>query len=436
MVSLGNQLNRFLSGETDLDISKYDFRLNTKTKTLDLERKWCIFNGLKRWLLSGYGFHEILQTLGEQGVEFSQGSDSKRTCEQLKEILARKKDSYATKGRSPHHLKVTTLFQNVLGKVDEAKEKQEQDFLGGILNEDMKEILPLYGVKVDGPNPREIIDSIYSLIGSLERVDLIIKSVRAMYKQDWDRFVDCIAFASKKENAHVEKVLRGEKKDDLNITELDLHGQRLFCIPKKIERLKGLKKLDCSTNKLKALPESIGNLQNLEELYASGNCLTLPKSIVELKNLKALDCSANLMEALPEDIIELKSLERFSFSYNLLKALPKSIVELKNLKVLNSSNNRLEALPEDIVKLENLEDFWCFNNKLKTLPENIGNLKKLKKFLCHRNQLNRLPESTKQLMGRLEIFQFDDREIKDIPEGVTVLPVPPGLRPSGKVVRL
>ena len=55
-----------------------------------------------------------------------------------------------------------------------------------------------------------------------------------------------------------------------------------------------LEYLNVGNNKLKSLPESIGNLFGLEELYLNHNKLKLlPKSIINLSNLEILDLLGN-----------------------------------------------------------------------------------------------------------------------------------------------
>jgi Leucine-rich repeat (LRR) protein len=65
------------------------------------------------------------------------------------------------------------------------------------------------------------------------------------------------------------------------------------------------------------LPESIGNLHTLKQLYVTGNRLvSLPKSIGKLWNLKILNTSANLLTTLPKEIANLENLESLDISQN------------------------------------------------------------------------------------------------------------------------
>ncbi|MHA2473043.1 MAG: leucine-rich repeat domain-containing protein, partial [Promethearchaeota archaeon] len=65
-------------------------------------------------------------------------------------------------------------------------------------------------------------------------------------------------------------------------------------------------------NKLKTLPESIGNLASLRMLYLPNNNLkTIPESIGNLTSLGYLNFRSNKLEAIPDSIGNLKLLKLF-----------------------------------------------------------------------------------------------------------------------------
>ncbi len=107
----------------------------------------------------------------------------------------------------------------------------------------------------------------------------------------------------------------------------------------------GADQLDLNEMFLSELPESIGELSNLQILNLNVNQLTtLPKSIGNLTKLKTLNLDFNLLTTLPEDIGKLTGLKEFSISNNPpLKYLPSVLAEfqrqhgnLKELPLLDS----------------------------------------------------------------------------------------------------
>ncbi len=126
----------------------------------------------------------------------------------------------------------------------------------------------------------------------------------------------------------------------------------------KIERARrlGATELDLFDMGLTELPESIGQLTQLQLLHLSGNQLTaIPEIISRLTNLQSLDISDNNLTALPESIGQITGLQSLDISGNQLTALPASIVRLTGLQSLDISRNRLPDLPDIIVHFELLK---------------------------------------------------------------------------------
>ena len=103
---------------------------------------------------------------------------------------------------------------------------------------------------------------------------------------------------------------------------------------------------------LTELPESIGNLTSLVQLYIDDNELTtLPESIGNLSNLFYLVAN-----------------------FNNITALPDSIGNLSNLIFLDLGYNEISYIPESIGNLTNLQTLWIFDNQLSSIPDSICNL--------------------------------------------------------------
>lgn len=173
---------------------------------------------------------------------------------------------------------------------------------------------------------------------------------------------------------------------------------------KKIEaaRLSGATRLDLSaqwyfekTSKLTELPESLGQLTQLQALDLSNNQLTtLPDSLGQLTKLQSLNLSHNPLSSLPGFIGRLQRLEVLDLGCNTRRqegisldsddspssyaiydevrerigSLPEELFDLSNLRRLDLSGNTLTAIPSGISKLISLELLDLFGNHLTTLP--------------------------------------------------------------------
>ncbi len=161
-----------------------------------------------------------------------------------------------------------------------------------------------------------------------------------------------------------------------------------------------IKLLDCYSNKLRTLPEWIGNLTNLKLLNCNNNQLIrLPESIGNLTNLKILYCNNIQLSTLPESIGNLTNLEGLYCTSNQLTRLPESIGNLTNLKELTCGCNQLSTLPESIGNLTNLEILYCANNQLSTLPVQLIQCNRLTYFNYSNNPIEYIPTP---LLRRLE----------------------------------
>ncbi len=201
---------------------------------------------------------------------------------------------------------------------------------------------------------------------------------------------------------------------------IEVYKKELFTLPKEyIDSIEfnniKIRELDLDYNKLGCLPDSIGELKNLETLYLRGNKLEcLPVSIGELKNLETLYLSHNNLGCLPDSIGELKNLEYLNLDYNKLGCLPDSIGKLESLKTLYLDSNELKELPDSIGKLESLKTLYLYNNKLGCLPDSIGNLKSLKYLNLRGNKLGCLPDSIGEFKS-LEYLNLRGNKLGSLP---------------------
>lgn len=195
-----------------------------------------------------------------------------------------------------------------------------------------------------------------------------------------------------------------------NLEELNLENNYLEKLPKVIGNLRKLKRLVLDENRLKydkkpdknGIPNEIGNLDNLEELYLLNNKATLPESISLLTKLQKLSLRNNNINKLPENFGSLIKLEWLDLADNTMYTLP-DFQPGNNLETLLLSNNRLQELPDSIGFLVNLEELDLGSNYLTWLPDTIGALINLKKLNLNRNKLDNLPDDISLLVNLQEL---------------------------------
>ncbi len=112
------------------------------------------------------------------------------------------------------------------------------------------------------------------------------------------------------------------------------------------------------------MPDSIGNLINLEELRLSHNQLeSLPYSIGNLINLQRLDLYNNKLSSLPDSIGNLINLQKLYLEHNKLESLPTSILKIKQALVINHTGYQINNL--------NMEAEILIFSELKKKMENL-----------------------------------------------------------------
>ncbi|KKL68152.1 hypothetical protein LCGC14_2127850 [marine sediment metagenome] len=146
------------------------------------------------------------------------------------------------------------------------------------------------------------------------------------------------------------------------LEDLNVESEFLEEIPDNISNLKALKSLSICSANLKNVPENIGKLFKLEYLSLSFNLVDVPDSLGDLKKLKALDLSYNRLNTIPEFIFGLINLTSLDLKRNSLDILSNSICRLQNLNTLNLRRNSIIKLPKSLIKMKNLK--FLFINKL------------------------------------------------------------------------
>src|ERR1043166_5018662 len=83
------------------------------------------------------------------------------------------------------------------------------------------------------------------------------------------------------------------------------------------------------------------------------------------------------LRRIPESLGQLAQLQHFYVFNNQLTALPRSLGQLAQLQQLDVSHNQLTALPDSLGQLTQLQILFVYNNQLTALPDSLGQLTQL-----------------------------------------------------------
>lgn len=183
-----------------------------------------------------------------------------------------------------------------------------------------------------------------------------------------------------------------------------------------------MKHFDLGGNCIEALPESFGDLEDLEFMdmgstsdelerkrnMQNGNFLIyLPLNFGKLCNLRQLYLDENSIENLPENFGDLINLEYLDLCHNNLVHLPESFGKLQSLEVCLLSINYIECLPDNFGQLQKMRELRLDDNQLNELPQSFCKLQELKTLDLYKNNLKELPQALKFLtkLIRLDIYE-------------------------------
>lgn len=99
------------------------------------------------------------------------------------------------------------------------------------------------------------------------------------------------------------------------------------------------------------------------------------KLLVEKKRfnkIKYLNVRDNSLESIPQDIGQLTELQQLYLCRNKLTALPKEIWDCKKIQRLNAEHNKITTLAEEIGSCLELKELYLIGNPIETLPYAIG----------------------------------------------------------------
>ncbi|KAK4756993.1 hypothetical protein SAY87_007120 [Trapa incisa] len=199
---------------------------------------------------------------------------------------------------------------------------------------------------------------------------------------------------------------------------------KLETVDGSIGRLRCLVHLDLrDCHSLTGLPEELGSLEALEELYVSGDSgkFSLPAAIGDLRSLLSLILEDLEITDIPDTIGRLVKLKYLSIlGCHGMDTLPESIGDMTSLVNLDLSWTKLSGLPDSIGRLVKLKEL-CLRgcSEIANLPETLGNLTSLVNLdLSHAEILLSLPDSIGGLQELLKINLSECFNLGKLPQSI------------------
>ena len=179
-----------------------------------------------------------------------------------------------------------------------------------------------------------------------------------------------------------------------HLVALDLSGCSLTSLPNWIGQENKMKAplytLKLSGNSIERLPDSLGQLATLKNLYVSDNKLVALPDFQEL-SLTLLDVSNNNLTQIAKPLSKAGSLRVLSLASNNFSLISSAVLAQTSLTYLNVGHNKLIALSPQIGKLTKLVYFDLTNNKLKRIPKTLASMQELVEINMTGNRLLEAP---------------------------------------------
>jgi len=212
---------------------------------------------------------------------------------------------------------------------------------------------------------------------------------------------------------------------DGHVIALNLSNLELNSIPQSIGNLSELQYLNLANLGLNRLPDPIKNLSKLQFINLSGNCLTyipnwLEKLAIANNSKYYIKEGVVSSEAFVVSLIEFLTGSRLEQLKNTNKTDKWGVFSYYRLNesgnivglYINAENSKIGIFPDKICSLTYLQELDLFNCSIEKIPNCIGDLEFLKYLDLSFNKIKSLPKSISKLKN-LEFINLEDNEISE-----------------------
>lgn len=151
-------------------------------------------------------------------------------------------------------------------------------------------------------------------------------------------------------------------------------------------------------------------LDTLEVHTDLATCLANPDSVY------ILDLSHSRLKAFPEEVLLLPNLQILRLNRNKIDSIPDRIAELKYLQVIELERNRIETIPLGLCRIDSLREIYLGDNEIVRIPDEIGDLTALEVLSLWSNIVGYYPTNLNEL-SRLRLLDLLNIEMNAEEQG-------------------
>ena len=164
-----------------------------------------------------------------------------------------------------------------------------------------------------------------------------------------------------------------------------------------------------------------GDLAGAQRLTLAQGLVEFPLEILHLADsLEILDLSRNRLRSLPASFSQLQNLRILFLSHNQFEEIPTVLADCPNLSMIGFKSNQIRTVAENALP-EQTRWLILTDNKIERLPHSMARLTQLQKLMLAGNQLRSLPTEMSACQN-LELIRLAANQLEALPPWLLQLP--------------